>query len=107
MKRHGQPENIMTGHLRAYGAALKDLGRGNDREMGRWMNNRAENSHLPLRRWERAMWRFRCMRPLQTFAFVHASALNGFPTERQLLNRDHFKQSRAAALAERRVLLAA
>jgi transposase-like protein len=55
MKRHGQPENVVTDHLRAYGAALKDLGRGSDREMGRWMNNRAENSHLPFRRRERAM----------------------------------------------------
>ncbi len=35
MKRHGRPENI--------GAALKDLGRGDDREMGRWLNIRAEN----------------------------------------------------------------
>jgi putative transposase len=42
MKRHGRPEGIVTDRLRSYGAALKDLGRGDDREMGRWMNNRAE-----------------------------------------------------------------
>ena len=46
MKRHGRPEVIVTDRLRSYGAALKDLGRGDDREMGRWLNNRAENSHL-------------------------------------------------------------
>ena len=40
MKRHGRPENIVTDGLRSYGAALKDLGRGDDREMGRWLNNR-------------------------------------------------------------------
>ena len=55
MKRHGRPETIVTDWLRSYGAALKDLGRGDDREMGRWLNNRAENSHLPFRRRERAM----------------------------------------------------
>lgn len=44
MKRHGRPENIVTDRLRSYGAALKDLGRGDDREMARWLNNRAENS---------------------------------------------------------------
>jgi putative transposase len=42
MKRHGRPETIVTDRLRSYGAALKDLGRGDDREMGRWLNNRAE-----------------------------------------------------------------
>ena len=68
MKRHGRPEVIVTDRLRSYGAALKELGRGDDREMGRWLNNRAENSHLPFRRRERAMLRFRRMRTLQKFA---------------------------------------
>ena len=107
MKRHDRPESIGTDHLRSCGAALKDLGRGDDREMGRWLNNRAENSHLPFRRRERAMLRFRRMRTLQKFASAHASVHNHFPTERHLQNRDHFKQSRATALAEWRGLLAA
>jgi putative transposase len=80
MKRHGRPESIVTDRLRSYGAALKDLGLGDDREMGRWMNNRAENSHLPFRRRERAMLRFRRMRTLQKFASIHASVHNHFPT---------------------------
>jgi putative transposase len=107
MKRHGRPENNVTDRFRSYGAALKDLGCGDDREMGRYLNNRAENSHLPFRRRERAMLRFQRMRALQKFASVHASVHNHFPTERHLQNRYHFKQSRAAALAERRGLLAA
>jgi putative transposase len=107
MKRQGRSKNIVTDRLRSDGAALKDLGRGDDREMGRWMNNRAENSHLTFRRRERAMLRFRRMRTLQKFASVHASVHNHLPTERHLLNRHHFKQSRAAALAEWRDLLAA
>lgn len=48
MKRHGRPEAIMTDKLRSCGAALKELGCGDDREMGRWPSNRAENSHLPF-----------------------------------------------------------
>ena len=106
MKRHGRPENIVTDRLRSYGAALKDLGRGDDREMGRWLNNRAENSHLPFRRRERAMLRFRRMRTLQKFASGHASVHNHFPTERHLQNRNAYKLTRAAALAEWRDLLA-
>jgi putative transposase len=57
MRRHGRPERLVTDRLRSYGAALKDLGRGDDREIGRWANNRAENSHLPFQRRERAMLR--------------------------------------------------
>ena len=48
IKRHGRTENIVTDRLRSYGAALKELCRGDDREMGRRLNNRAENSHLPF-----------------------------------------------------------
>jgi putative transposase len=106
MKRHGRPETIVTDRLRSYGAALKDLGRGDDREMGRWLNNRDENSHLPFRRRERAMLRFRRMRTLQKFASVHASVHNHFPTERHLQDRNAHRQTRAAALAEWRDLLA-
>ena len=100
MKRHGRPDNIVTDRLRSYGAAPKDLGRGDDREMGRWLNNRAENSHLPFRRTERAMLRFRRMRTLQKFASVHASVHNHFPTERHLQSRNTYKETCAAALAE-------
>ena len=107
MKRHGRPEVIVTDRLRSYGAALKDLGRGDDREMGRWLNNRAENFHRPFRRRERAMLRFRRMGTLQKFASIHASVHNHFPTERHLQNRAHNKLTRAAALAEWRGLLAA
>lgn len=40
MRRHGRPETIVTDKLRSYGAALKDLGRGDDRKFARWANNR-------------------------------------------------------------------
>jgi putative transposase len=107
MKRHGRPEKIETDRLRFYGAALKDLGRGDDREMGRWSNNRAETSHLPFRRRERAMLRFRRRRRLPKFASVHAPVHNHFQAERHLQNRNTYQQTRAAALAEWRGLLAA
>ena len=53
------------------------------------------------------MLRFRRMRTLQKIASVHAAVQNHFPTERHLQNRDHYKQSRAAALSEWRNLLTA
>ncbi len=72
----------------------------------RWQNNRAENSHQPFRRRERAMLRFRRMRSLQKFAAVHGSVHNLFNTERSLTSRDTYKQARTAALAEWRALCA-
>jgi transposase-like protein len=64
------------------------------------LHNRAENSHLPFRRREGAMLRFRRMRSLQKFASVHASVTNHFNSERSLSSRPLFKANRAAALAE-------
>jgi putative transposase len=104
MRKHGQPEKIVTDRLGSYGAALKEIGAADKQETGRWMNNRAENSHLPFRRRERAMLRFRLMRSLQKFAAVHASVYNHFNQERHLYSRENFKLNRAAALAEWRQL---
>jgi len=107
VKRYGRPEVIVTDRLRSYGAALREIGAADRQETSRWLNNRAENSHLPFRRRERAMQRFRRMRSLQKFASVHASVLNHFNSERSLSSRATFKKNRAAALAEWRSLCAA
>ena len=107
MKKHGRAGVFVTDKLRSYGAALKDLGAAYRQETGRWLNNRAENSHLPFRRRERAMQRFRRIRSLQMFASVHASVTNHFNTDRDLTSRAIFKQNRDAALAEWRELGAA
>ena len=107
MRRNGRPNAIVTDLLRSYGAALKAIGAENLQETGQWLNNRAENSHLPFRRRERAMQRFRRMRSLQMFVSVHASVQNHFNQERHLYSRQNFKLNRAAALAEWRGLGAA
>ena len=107
MKRFGSPKIIVTDKLRSYGAAMKEIGNTNRQETGRWLNNRAENSHLPFRRRERAMLRFRHMRSLQKFVADHSSVHNHFNQERHLYSRTNFKQNRSAALAEWRELGAA
>ena len=104
MKKHGRAAVFVTDKLRSYGAALKEIGAADRQESGRWRNNRAENSHLPFRRRERAMLRFRRIRSLQMFASVHASVTNHFNQERHLYSRQNFKLNRAAALAEWRQL---
>ena len=104
LKRHGTAEKIVTDGLRSYAAAMRDLGNLDRREMGRYLNNRAENSHLPFRRRERAMLRFRQMKSLQKFASVHDSIHNHFSAERHFVDRQTYKQRRAAAVAEWRSL---
>ncbi len=104
MKRHGCAEEIVTDRFASYNAALREMGALEKQQTGRWLNNLVENSQLPLRRRERAMQRFRRMRSLQKFAAVHFSFYNHFNQERSLTSRDTFRQTRTAALAERREL---
>ncbi|MDW4547742.1 DDE-type integrase/transposase/recombinase [Defluviimonas sp. D31] len=50
MKRYGRPHIFVTDKLRSYSAALKEVGATDRQATGRWLNNRAENSHLPSSR---------------------------------------------------------
>ena len=105
MKRHGRPQAIVTDRLRSYGAAMKEIGNADRQETGRRLNNRVENSHLPFRRRERAMARFRRMKTLQKFSSVHAQVHNHFSQERHLVSRDIYRARRSAALAEWRAVM--
>ncbi|MEQ9112463.1 MAG: IS6 family transposase [Rhodospirillaceae bacterium] len=104
MRRYGRPKVIVTDKLRSYRAAMKQIGIEGRQETGRWLNNRAENSHQPYRRRERAMAKFRSTKSLQKFVSIHASIHNHFNKKRHLNNANTFKTSRAAALHEWRQL---
>ena len=106
MKRHGRPKAIVTDRLRSYRAAMREIGNEAHQETGRWLNNRAENSHQPFRRREAAMAKFRDIKTLQMFTSVHAPIHNHFNPDRHRNRRDIFKQTRSSALAEWRELLA-
>ena len=98
---------IVTDRLRSYRAAMSELGNATKQNTGRWLNNRAENSHLPFRRRERAMQRFRTTRSLQKFTSIHSSVTNHFNLQRHLITRDDYKTKREAALIEWQQLYAA
>jgi len=85
---------------------MNTIGNARSQECGRWLNNRAENSHQPFRRREAAMAKFRDMKTLQKFTSIHAPIHNHFNQDQHLNRRDIFKQNRAAALAEWRELMA-
>ena len=94
----------MTDLLRSYGAAMKVISNVDKQKTGRWLNNRAENSHQHFRRAYSAMLRFRRMRTLQKSVSVHSSVHNHFNQERHLYSRENFKLNGVAALAEWRHL---
>jgi len=107
LRKYGEPETIVTDKLKSYGAALREFGVSGHETNGRWINNRAENSHQPFRRRERAMQCFRLMRSLQKFASIHSSIYNHFNQERSLYSRHNYKENRTAAFNEWRQLCAA
>src|SRR5580704_3076373 len=106
MKKYGRPKSVVTDGLCSYPAAMKEIGNADRHEVGRRLNNRAENSHQPVRRRERAMRRFRSAKTLQKFSSVHAHVHNHFNQERHLVTREIYKQRRSAALAEWRTVMA-
>lgn len=106
LKRHGRADTFVTDGLKSYPAAMRELGNIDRQEIGRWANNRVENSHLPFRRRERAMLRFRQMKSLQKFASVHHSVYNHFNSQRRLVSRQVYKDMRSEALAEWQSLVA-
>ena len=105
LKRHGSPEAITTDGLRSYRAAMNELGNAEKQEVGRWASNWVENSHLPFRRRERTMLRFRQMNTLQKFASFHANVHNHFSLARHLIDRQTYRERRSAALAEWQALV--
>ncbi len=104
MKKYGNPHKIVTDRLASYRAALKDLSMVLKQEVGRYKNNRAENSHLVFRRRDRAMKYFKKEETLQRFTSIQGSIYNHFNHERHYYKREEFKQKREAALTEWREL---
>ena len=98
MKGYGNPDAIVTDRLGSYKAAMKVMGNEERRETAKRVNNRAENSHLPFRRRERAMLRFMQMRSLQKFTSAHSSVHNQFNHQRNTECGTRFKDLRHAAL---------
>ena len=106
MKFYGQPKMIDTDQLPSYKSASRKLGMMHRQETGRWLNNRAENSHQPPRRSERVMGTFRRSNSLQQFAAIQSCVHNNFNLEHHFCRREEFKENRSAALAEWRQLAA-
>lgn len=94
-----EPVSITTDGLSSYTAALRQLGLLGIHRPGRLReNNRAENSHLPIRRRERKMQGFKSQASAQRFLTTHAAIYNTFYIQPHLIRRQTLRQFRGEAL---------
>lgn len=88
LRNHGiRPERIVTDKLGSYGAALEGLGLKHLQDVGGRKNNRAESSHVPIRRRERKSQRFRSVKSAQQHLSNHSQIYNLFNHRRHLISR--------------------
>ena len=91
------PDVLVTDKLGSYGCARRKLALTAIHEQGLRANNRAENSHQPVRRRERKMQRFKSAASTQRFLSMHAAVHNCFNVQRHLVSRPTLRLFRAEA----------
>ena len=94
------PSQITTDRLGSYSAALKDLNMQSIHDVGGRKNNRAENSHLSIRRRERKAQRFKSIGSAQKQLSSYGQIYNLFNLQRHLISRTTLKQFRTEARRE-------
>jgi len=98
-KQKTPPLPIVTDRLRSYHAAFRKMGLAAEHIDNKHANNRAENSHQPVRRRERKMQRFKPPGSAQRFLNIHAATYNHFDFQRHMISRSLFKKLRAGAFS--------
>jgi transposase-like protein len=98
LKKQGfAPKVLVTDKLLSYGAAKTQMGLLAHHERGLRKNNRAENSHQPVRRREHKMQRFKSPGSAQRFLSIHAAVHNTFSVQRHLTTRNTLRVLRGGA----------
>ncbi len=89
------PSRVAADKLRSYASVFRAIGRAAEHDRGLRANNRAENSHQPVRRRERKQQRFKSPGSAQRFLNIHSATYNTFSHQRHLLKRSNYKQLRS------------
>ncbi len=94
------PTKIVTDKLKSYSAALRDLEMGHLHDTTNRLNNSAESSHVPIRRRERKLQRFKSQKSAQIFLSSYGPIYNLFNTQRHLVSRQTLRTLRSEAMTE-------
>jgi len=100
LKKQGcPPRRMITNKLGSYAAARPQIMPAVEHRSHKGLNNRAENSHVPLRKRERAMQGFRSPEGLQRFVTVFSAVRNHFvpPQFRRSAVATHLHRLQAVA----------
>ncbi|AYD03598.1 IS6 family transposase [Neorhizobium sp. NCHU2750] len=100
LKKAGMPpKRIITEKLRSYGAAKRDVMPAVEHRSHNGLNNRAEDSHLPLRKRECTTQGFRSTGSLQRFISIFSALRNLFvtPHHKRSALATHIHRVRATA----------
>jgi IS1 family transposase len=81
MKKYGAPRSIVTDELSAYSAAMNEIACADLHEVGRHLNNQAENSHLARARGIDRRWRESLSRHLRTPTVALTRPRLGYPSD--------------------------
>ena len=102
-----RPIRIVTDKLKSYGAAFRDLRLSHIHDSRHRWNNRAESSHVPVRRRERKMQRFKSQGSAQRFLSTYGPIYNLFNVQRHLISRSTLRIIRNQAMAEWQIVTTA
>ena len=97
-ERGSAPRVMITDKLGSYAAAKNELMPGVEHRLHKGLNNRAENSHLAVRRRERTMKRFKSPRQCQRFVSIHGPIANLFHLPRNLLTSAQYRELRNSSM---------
>jgi hypothetical protein len=98
LKKQGfAPSRIVTDILRSYPTAFRAIGLTARHDCGLRANNRAENSHQPVRRRERKLQKFKSLGSAQHFLSIHSATYNTFYHQRHLNGRAFYRELRTAS----------
>ena len=94
------PKRMITDKLGSYGAARRKIMPTVEHRQHKGLNNRAENSHVPIRKRERAMQGFRSWSGLQRFTETFSAVRNLFVPPRSRRSAIAVHLHRLSAMAE-------
>jgi putative transposase len=94
-KQRRAPRVVVTDKLGSCGAAKREFMPSVEHRQHKGLNNRAENSHQPTRRWERQMKRFKSARHVQRFVSIHDPIANLFHPRRDHVTASQYRAARS------------